>query len=155
MKDYFSDLFEYNNWANGGIIHYLKKFPEPPAKALELLSHIVNVQDLWLERLKQVENPEIAIWDSNSLQEIEILSLQSTKNWLNYLRKISGKDMHNLCGYLNSKGDYFENSVTGIITQTLTHSHYHRGQINLLLRQSGFEPVPTDYIVYLRALSIK
>lgn len=155
MKDYFMDLIEHNQWANTRIIQALKVLSEPEVKSLQLLSHIINVQDLWLERLKQVENPEIAVWDANSLQEIEILNMQSTSNWLKFLKKTNSKDLLNLCGYLNLKGEYFENTVQDIITQMLTHSHYHRGQINQLLRQSGSEPAGIDFILYARELKKK
>jgi uncharacterized damage-inducible protein DinB len=30
------------------------------------------------------------------------------------------------------------------------HGQYHRGKINVLLRQSGAEPVLVDYIGYVR-----
>ncbi|MGG1633398.1 DinB family protein [Paenibacillus sp. NRS-1760] len=30
------------------------------------------------------------------------------------------------------------------------HGSYHRGQIALLLRQAGAEPILTDYIIYER-----
>jgi uncharacterized damage-inducible protein DinB len=33
-----------------------------------------------------------------------------------------------------------------------THGVYHRGQIALLLRVGGAEPLATDYIVYARGL---
>lgn len=155
MKDYFTDLFEHNQWANARIIHALKVLSEPEVKPLQILSHIINVQDLWLERLKQVENPEIAIWDINSLQEIDILNMQSTSNWLKFIKKTNAKELTSLCGYLNLKGEYFENTAQDIITQMLTHSHYHRGQINQLLRQGGSEPAAVDYILYKRELNKK
>ena len=32
------------------------------------------------------------------------------------------------------------------------HGSYHRGQVAMLLRQSGAEPLPTDYIVFVRGV---
>jgi hypothetical protein len=34
----------------------------------------------------------------------------------------------------------------------MLHGQYHRGKINLLLRQSGAEPAPADYISYVRGV---
>ena len=33
------------------------------------------------------------------------------------------------------------------------HGQYHRGKINLLLRQAGRQPAPTDYITFVRGVS--
>jgi uncharacterized damage-inducible protein DinB len=43
--------------------------------------------------------------------------------------------------------------VEQIMIHLVNHSSYHRGQIAMLLRQNGFEPVNTDYITYDRVIS--
>jgi hypothetical protein len=32
------------------------------------------------------------------------------------------------------------------------HGQYHRGKVNLLLRQEGEQPAPTDYIAFVRGV---
>jgi uncharacterized damage-inducible protein DinB len=50
--------------------------------------------------------------------------------------------------YSNSKGQPFKNSAGDILFQVINHSTYHRGQIATEFRQSGLEPLLTDYIYY-------
>jgi len=52
--------------------------------------------------------------------------------------------------YSNSKGETFTNLVKDIIFHIINHSTYHRGQIAMEFRQSGLEPLNTDYIFYKR-----
>jgi uncharacterized damage-inducible protein DinB len=48
--------------------------------------------------------------------------------------------------YVNSKGEPWTSSVEDILTHTVLHSSYHRGQIASDMRASGHAPAYTDYI---------
>ena len=50
--------------------------------------------------------------------------------------------------YVTGKGQTFSNSLHEILFQVINHSTYHRGQIATEFRQSGLEPLLTDYIFY-------
>jgi uncharacterized damage-inducible protein DinB len=52
--------------------------------------------------------------------------------------------------YTNSAGSAFSNSVQDILRHVLMHAQYHRGKVNLLLKQSGLMPASVDYIFFLR-----
>ena len=52
--------------------------------------------------------------------------------------------------YVNSAGIAFETPVEDILLQVFLHGQYHRGKINLMLRQAREEPMPTDYISFAR-----
>ncbi len=51
MKDHFIDLQLYNQWANGVVADSLEK-NDVPEKATDLMSHIINANILWLDRLE-------------------------------------------------------------------------------------------------------
>ena len=55
--------------------------------------------------------------------------------------------------YKNYVDNYFENNVEQIMIHLVNHGSYHRGQVAMLLRQNGFEPINTDYITYDRMIS--
>ncbi|HMR56073.1 MAG TPA: DinB family protein, partial [Cyclobacteriaceae bacterium] len=55
--------------------------------------------------------------------------------------------------YKNYVGDYYETNVEQIMIHLVNHGSYHRGQVAMLLRQKGYEPVNTDYITYDRVLT--
>jgi len=150
MKKYFLDLFEYNNWANDKIILKLQtvscEFKE--ADPLKILSHIISAQDTWFERVKGQTSYNIYLWEEYSVQEIEILSLTSYKEWKRFISKMEEKKFDEICSYKNSKGVEHLRSYQDIFQHVINHSTYHRGQINQILRINKIEPVVTDFIYY-------
>jgi len=150
MKKYFVDLFEYNNWANDKIILKLKSLSPDLIKPeiLKLLGHIISAQDTWLERVKGTKSYNIYLWDEYSLQEIEILSMNSHQGWIKFFRKFDEKNLENVCSYKNSKGEKLDKSYQDIFQHIINHSTFHRGQINQLLRINNIEPIKLDFIYY-------
>lgn len=150
MKKYFLDLFEYNNWANDKILLKLQNitFQFNGINPFSLLSHIVAVQDEWLERVKGTKSHNIYIWEEYSIQEIEILSLNSHKNWIRFISNFKEDDFKALCKYKDSKQKKKSKAYQDIFQHVINHSTYHRGQINQILRMNGIEPVVIDFIYY-------
>ena len=52
--------------------------------------------------------------------------------------------------YTNQTGKSFRNTPRDILTHLGMHSHYHRGQIAILVRRAGSTPAVTDFIVFRR-----
>lgn len=150
MKKYFLDLFEYNNWANDKLILKLVDVNDDIKihEALKILSHIISAQDTWLERVKGKQSYNIFLWDEYSIQEIEVLSLKSYKNWNKFISKLNEAEFDLLCNYKNSKGIQSAKTYMDILQHVVNHSSYHRGQINLHFRTIGIEPVNIDFIDY-------
>ena len=144
MKKYILDLFEYNNWANDRVIMRIQENVTEfkVGSPLTILSHIIAAQDTWLERVKGTKSYNIFLWDEYSIQEMEILSLNSHKGWINFLKKFDPDKFEELCGYKNSR------RYQDIFAHVVNHSTYHRGQINQLLRMNNIEPAATDFIYY-------
>ena len=75
---------------------------------------------------------------------------------LNYSRtshleeKFEAVDLNNIILYKTTKGQAFENKTSDILFHIINHSTYHRGQIAADFRQTGTEPLSTDYIFYKR-----
>lgn len=55
--------------------------------------------------------------------------------------------------YRNTQGVTFRTPVIEVLMQVFSHGVYHRGQIALVLRQAGIEPVNTDFITFVRETS--
>jgi uncharacterized damage-inducible protein DinB len=53
---------------------------------------------------------------------------------------------------VNSAGQSFETPVSDMLLQVALHGQYHRGKINLMLRQAHLPPTPTDYIAFARGV---
>ncbi len=149
MKEYFVDLFQYNNWANSLIIESLKK-NRTNGKASELISHTILSQIIWFQRVKGKAPSDENFWEILPINKLESLHQSSTNDWLNYLTEIDEEGLNQRFGYKNTKGNFYVNTLSEIITHIINHSSYHRAQINMLLRQNNCEPELTDYIAYKR-----
>ena len=77
---------------------------------------------------------------------------ESTTNWVNYLNEHKFETFEEMIFYKNTKGRKYESTIREIITQVINHSTYHRGQMAMLLSNSGMQPPATDYIAYRRLI---
>ncbi|QQS36010.1 MAG: DinB family protein [Ignavibacteriales bacterium] len=148
MKQHYIHLFEHNDWANKLSAASISETKNINPKAVSIFAHIVNAQQLWLNRI--LGRSGLKPWDERSLDESIIFSSQSTKDWMEFLKNSAESDIEKSISYQNSKGENFSNKIGQIINQVISHSSHHRGQIALLVRQSGGEPARTDYILFNR-----
>ena len=150
MKKYFLDLFEYNNWANDKIILRLQSINEEfkNANPLQILSHIISVQDYWFERVKGIKSYNIFLWDEFSIQELGVLSLNSHQDWVKFITKLNESEFEKKSSYKNPDGKKMTRSYQDIFQHIINHSSYHRGQINQIFRMNKIEPVNLDFIYY-------
>jgi uncharacterized damage-inducible protein DinB len=150
MKKYFLDLFEYNNWANDKVIIRLQEIANEfnDSNPTNILSHIISSQDQWLEKVKGKSTYNIYLWEEYSIQEIEILSSNSTKGWLKFLTKFNEAKFQLPCKYIGLNGENKENLYKDIFQNVINHSNYHRGQINHILKMNKIDPVIIDFINY-------
>jgi len=148
MKDYFRKLYNYNEWANIRVLTALKTQQVSDSKILEIMGHVVAAQLLWLHRVKHLPPPDVKLWGGYSLDEITVMSASACRQWLQFIEK---RDTFNEeLTYTNYKGEPYTNNVETIMMHLVNHSSYHRGQVALLMRQHGYEPVNTDLITWDR-----
>jgi uncharacterized damage-inducible protein DinB len=69
---------------------------------------------------------------------------------MKYLLALSENNFQKKISYKNSKGVDFTTSVEDLLTHVAFHGIYHRGQIMLLMRNSGKDVAATDYAMYMR-----
>lgn len=146
MKEQFIDLLEYNSYFNQLLIEiYLDNKDSFNEKMISLLNHILNAQQVW--------NSRIFIEDSFGVWQInpdEKLLENNQSNFENSFKILSERNLDEIIVYRNSKGDEFQNSIREIFFHFINHSTYHRGQIAMLIKQAGLEPINTDYVFYKR-----
>ena len=151
MKKYFIKLYEYNQWANKRVFDALDRQKVDDEKVLTLMSHVVSALFIWLCRIKG-ESPEpYPLWKQYKLSELLKMNEEITTKWLSFVRETENFDRE--LTYTNYVGDPYKNNVEQIMIHLVNHSSYHRGQVALLLRQKGYEPVNTDFITYDRVVT--
>ncbi len=150
MKEYFLQLYRYNAWSNDRVINCLLRQDVSHEKILKLMGHVVAAQFIWLHRIKGLPPPPLKLWDAYKLADIARLSADAGKQWIDFVE--STANFNRELSYTNYVGDPYVNNVESIMIHLVNHSTYHRGQIALLLRENGLEPINTDFITYDRVV---
>jgi uncharacterized damage-inducible protein DinB len=102
-----------------------------------------------LSRVQQRER-RVAVWPDLSPQECTALKAQLASEYAAVLAQLSEEDLDRPVSYMTTDGRAFTNSVGEILTHAAMHGQYHRGKVNLLLRQERLAPAPVDLIAFLR-----
>jgi uncharacterized damage-inducible protein DinB len=151
MKEFFLKWYSYNAWANRRIISCLQRQEVTDEKVLSIMGHLVSANFIWLNRIKDLPKSNYELWGNYDVALLKRMVDEADEQWMNFIR--DNENFDRVLKYRNYVGDYFENNVQQIMIHLVNHGSYHRGQVAMLLRQKGFEPINTDYITYDRVLS--
>jgi len=148
--DITNKLWMYNNWANRELIGHLEdSLLKVPMPTMHLLSHIVNTQLIWLDRIRGIQ-PKIGVWDDHAMDICKSMHQQASVAFQQEIVKRAHLP-YQIIRYNNTKGIQFETTFQDIMLHVFNHSTYHRAQIAQNLRQMGLEPINTDYITFARS----
>lgn len=146
MKGFFEDIFEYHHHFNQKLAEQLiENKAKIPERSIPLFSHCINAHQIWNARI--LNKPALGVNDLHTLEKCKSLD---DENYLNTLTILQSFELEKVLAYSNSKGRKFQNSITEILFHIANHFTHHKGQIISDLRQSGVEPIVTDYIFYKR-----
>lgn len=149
--EYLERLAEHCLAADAALAESLRAATELPNQIVREYAHILGAEETWLARL-QARTSRAAIWPSGSLGDVLQLRKAVAESYRAYFAALRNADLERMVSYRNSAGLEFSTSVGDILFQVLLHGQYHRGKVNLLLRQSDLAPVPTDYIAFVRGV---
>lgn len=141
-------LWEHAVWADGKLLDALRA-GAAGALAWREYAHVLGAEAVWLARLEGRE-ATTAIWPALTPDEADALSRSVRDGYAAYLERLDDDALDRLVAYRNSAGQAFSTAIGDILLHVALHGQYHRGKINLMLRQDGLAPVPTDYIAFVR-----
>lgn len=153
MKEILARLFRYDEWANGEALRSLVSMGAAPAKAVQLMAHIVAAEWLWLERIQSIGQSH-PVWPEWTLDEIEPQIARVSQAWRVFLNRCGESELAREFEYTNTKGEHYRNTVGDVAMHVAMHGTYHRGQIAMLVRQHEGQPAYTDFIQAVRAEGI-
>ena len=142
-------LMEHAEWADGVLLSALHATVNVPADAVREYAHVLGGAEVWLGRLER-RPARAAVWPALTLAELHELAGAVHAGYARYVAALDEPALERLIAYTNSAGQSFETSVKDILMHVALHGQYHRGKTNLLLRQAGLSPAPTDYIAFVR-----
>ena len=164
LADYLRRQFAYDEWANrevlaairaaGGANHSSANQGSANHRSLQLMSHILAAERVWLDRLKQ-QPQSVPVWPEPDLAQCEALAAELGGFWLEFLDLITAGDVSQSISYKNTKGEEWTSTIVDVLTHVVMHSAYHRGQIATHMRASGQSPAYTDFIHGVRRGLVK
>lgn len=143
ISEYLHRQFVYDGWANREVLKAIQSATDEKQRSLQLMSHILAAERLWLERLQHVPQ-SVAVWPEPDLQRCHSEAVELERQWLEYLKNVT--DVSSSVSYKNTKGEAWSSSIGDVLTHVVIHSAYHRGQIASHMREKGQTPAYTDFI---------
>ncbi len=154
LLDYFRRQFEYDAWANREVLFTIQRISASAsetqlARSLQLLSHILSAERLWLERLA-AQRQSLPVWPKFRLDQCKAQIEELSRLWRDNFSQLTSFTLSERIAYQNSKGESWNSTVQDVLTHVLLHSAYHRGQIASHTREAGHTPAYTDFIHSVR-----
>ena len=145
LADYLRRQFAYDEWANREVLNAIRAADGDNHRSLQLMSHILAAELVWLGRLKQ-QPQSVPLWPEVGLAECEAQAAKMGGQWLEFLDLITAGDVSQSISYRNSKGEEWTSTIVDVLTHVVIHSAYHRGQIASHMRANGQTPAYSDFI---------
>jgi uncharacterized damage-inducible protein DinB len=144
----FVSMLDYDRWANRRVAEAFRG-DHVPARARELLGHVLLAQHLWCDRVEgrstttTVEGDPTVRDPGSEIDRAHdrLAALLSREDEASLDRRIDHR---------NLRGDEHSVPLREILLHVLDHGVHHRAQIASSLNEAGLTPPRIDFIVYAR-----
>lgn len=153
----FRDWLAYEDDANNKVRLSLQSVPADRQSSAEyiracgLLAHNVLVRRIWLDRMTggpKYQGPPFP--DGTDLDRVMADWNTIRADWVRFLDAQTDAGLERAFEYAGLFGGRFRSRVGDVLAHLLTHGAYHRGQIAILVKQTGGTPALTDFIYHSR-----
>ena len=144
-------LWRHAEWADAELLAALVRLPDPPADAMREYAHVLAAEELWLARIEH-RLPRVGVWPALTAPDAVALAAQLRNGYARLLATLDDGSLAAGVSYTNSAGRAFVTPLGDILLHVALHGQYHRGKINLLLRQADLAPAPADFISFARGV---
>lgn len=142
-------LWAHARWADHIVLDALSDDEPSPSEAVREAAHIAGAVETWLSRLEGRE-ATLPIWPDADVDGLKAAVDETHRRFDAYLDRLEEDELLGTLTYERTSGQTYSTPVADILLHVMMHGQYHRGKINMLLRQVGRDPVPLDYIAYVR-----
>jgi uncharacterized damage-inducible protein DinB len=122
----------------------------PVIKATEIAGHIVCARRMWISRIGVGESPEELFPATWPMDRLRREAGEVARLWRGFMDGLKRDELDRVVEYRSTDDHRWITRLDDIIFHTLTHSHYHRGQIARLVAEAGADAAATDYILSVR-----
>lgn len=147
MKEYLFDTFNFNSQINLNMLEKIRELPDKEG-CVRYFSHLINSQNKWLARILQhPDAPQMSWWDPMySFDELEAQWQKSLDAWFGYLDGQTDASLLEEVVFTGYDGGQWAATPKDIALQLNYHAIHHRANMQMLIREQGFEPDFIDYI---------
>ena len=149
MNDYFHRLFHFNSWANSVVGSFLSDHQIVDHDCIKLMSHLLLAQSNWYKRITGPQEDQL-VWLVLELSQLIVDLDKNGELWMKYVLSLPPNNFDDWIDYNNLAGQPQENTVQDLLAHVVNHATYHRGQIIRRIRELGFTPPSTDYVLFAR-----
>lgn len=155
MKEALERAWAHVAWANGKVGQLLNEVEEDERahEALRLFAHLVWTERVWLDRIRE-GGSEQPLWPPEgaglTVAPLIRMGVRNVEEVQGILDGAGPEELAHPVSYRNTSGTPWETPLGEILLHVAMHGSYHRGQVALILRGGGLEPVNTDYIRFVR-----
>ncbi|MFM9994713.1 MAG: DinB family protein [Phycisphaerales bacterium] len=120
------------------------------ARAVGKMAHLVAARHMWLHRLGAASDRPESWFPATTFADLPAAVGAVEQRWTSYLGGLTDADIASDFTCVGGDGRRYRWRLLDLLTQVFGHAWYHRGQIALLVKDLGGEPVDTDYIFWDR-----
>lgn len=142
-------MWLHSAWADTEIARALAASHHLDDEAWREYLHILGAEEVWLSRIEE-RTPRAPVWPDMTPAETSAFRASLSREYATLLERIGDDALMQRVTYTTSDGRVFANALGDILTHVALHAQYHRGKVNLLLRQREAMPAPVDFIGYIR-----
>src|SRR5687768_7393801 len=104
MRDHFRKLYKHLEWADARVLQSLRAAHSVLKKDLDLYSHILGSEHVWLSRIKGTP-AKVAVWPTLTLDEAGRLAAENVAAFEGILSELTKEGRETPITYRNSAGD--------------------------------------------------
>jgi uncharacterized damage-inducible protein DinB len=147
LKEHLIETFKFNDVANKKLLGKIKLLGNKK-ECVKLFSHLINTQRKWMARIMQHPDYEKMSWwePIYDFEQLEEEWDKSTNIWINYLSAKTDEVLATEAVSIDFDNGVWAAILKDVALQLNYHSIHHRAQIQIIIRQQGFEPDFLDYI---------
>lgn len=165
-RDDIQLLYEYDRWANNRVLQAVsalsaEQFTRDLGGSLrsvrDTLVHIIGGEWGWLAYWKEPSHGPTfstdlwtrhdALFNPNAFPNIEAVQLkwaEVEKEQVEFMNRATNESLEKMLPFRTT-----QIRLAHLMQHLANHSTYHRGQVALMMRQLGAEPLATDFHVFL------
>jgi uncharacterized damage-inducible protein DinB len=163
MKQLLQQYAAYNTWANKRLIETAatltdeqvnKEIVSSFPSVYKTVLHMMEVENVWWQRLQLVEQPTPPGWFTGNFTELSKKLIELSQQWESWVQNANDANINHVFAWYNFKKEYFKEPVYKMLLHLFNHQTLHRGQLITMFRQLGLDKIPpTDFILFGRRKS--